>query len=95
MTKPERMEAILEDIAILTGGKLITEDLGSSSSVKLADLGRAKRITIDKDNTTIVEGYGKYSSLPLCQRGIQGDFRPVSTAGRSHTGRVPGDGARP
>ena len=51
---------MLEDIAILTGGKLITEDLGIKlENVKLADLGRAKRITIDKDNTTIVEGYGK------------------------------------
>ena len=51
---------MLEDIAVLTGGKLITEDLGIKlESVKLADLCRAKRITIDKDNTTIVEDHDK------------------------------------
>ena len=50
---------MLEDIAILTGGKAITEDLGIKlENTRLEDLGRAKRITIDKDNTTIVEGYG-------------------------------------
>jgi chaperonin GroEL len=60
----DRRKAMLEDIAILTGGKLITEDLGIKlENVKLADLGRAKRITIDKDNTTIVEGYGKPSEI--------------------------------
>ena len=51
---------MLEDIAILTGGKVISEDLGIRlENVKLEDLGRAKKITIDKDNTTIVEGGGK------------------------------------
>ncbi|MHB8895116.1 MAG: chaperonin GroEL [Candidatus Geothermincolia bacterium] len=60
----DRRKAMLEDIAVLTGGKLITEDLGIKlENVKLADLGRAKRITIDKDNTTIVEGYGKASDI--------------------------------
>ena len=60
----DRRKAMLEDIAILTGGKLITEDLGIKlENVKLADLGRAKRITIDKDNTTIVEGDGKPSEI--------------------------------
>jgi len=60
----DRRKAMLEDIAVLTGGKLITEDLGIKlENVKLADLGRAKRITIDKDNTTIVEGYGKSSDI--------------------------------
>jgi len=60
----DRRKAMLEDIAILTGGKLITEDLGIKlENVKLADLGRAKRVTIDKDNTTIVEGYGKPSEI--------------------------------
>src|SRR5512134_3173890 len=55
----DRRKAMLEDIAILTGGKLITEDLGIKlENVKLTDLGRAKRVTIDKDNSTIVEGYG-------------------------------------
>ena len=56
----DRRKAMLEDIAILTGGKVISEDLGIKlESVQLADLGRAKKITIDKDNTTIVEGAGK------------------------------------
>ena len=56
----DRRKAILGDIAILTGGKAITEDLGIKlESVKLEDLGKAKRITIDKDNTTIVDGAGK------------------------------------
>jgi chaperonin GroEL len=53
----DRRKAMLEDIAILTGGKAITEDLGIKlENVKLEDLGRAKKITIDKDNTTIIEG---------------------------------------
>src|SRR2546421_10939937 len=56
----DRRKAMLEDISKLTGGKAITEDLGIKlENVKLEDLGRAKRITIDKDNTTIVEGKGE------------------------------------
>ena len=56
----DRRKAMLEDIAILTGGKVISEDLGIKlENVQLSDLGRAKKITIDKDNTTIVEGAGK------------------------------------
>ena len=56
----DRRKAMLEDIAILTGGKAITEDLGIKlENVKLEDLGKAKKVTIDKDNTTIVEGAGK------------------------------------
>ena len=55
----DRRKSMLEDIAILTGGQVISEDLGIKlENVKLTDLGRAKRITIDKDNTTIVEGHG-------------------------------------
>jgi chaperonin GroEL len=55
----DRRKAMLEDIAILTGGKAITEDLGIKlENLKLDDLGKAKKITIDKDNTTIVEGGG-------------------------------------
>ncbi len=55
----DRRKAMLEDIAILTGGKAITEDLGIKlENLKLDDLGKAKKITIDKDNTTIVEGAG-------------------------------------
>jgi chaperonin GroEL len=60
----DRRKAMLEDIAVLTGGKAITEDLGIKlENVKLEDLGRAKKITIDKDNTTIVEGAGKASEI--------------------------------
>src|SRR5829696_1333519 len=55
----DRRKAMLEDIAILTGGQVISEDIGLKlENVKLTDLGRAKRVTIDKDNSTIVEGYG-------------------------------------
>jgi chaperonin GroEL len=55
----DRRKAMLEDIAILTGGRALTEDLGIKlENVKLEDLGRAKKVTIDKDNTTIVEGAG-------------------------------------
>src|SRR6266511_3655551 len=60
----DRRKAMLEDIAILAGGKVISEDLGIKlENVKLEDLGRAKKITIDKDNTTIVEGAGKQSDI--------------------------------
>jgi hypothetical protein len=60
----DRRKAMLEDIATLTGGKAITEDLGIKlENVKLEDLGRAKKITIDKDNTTIVEGGGKLREI--------------------------------
>ena len=56
----DRRKAMLEDIAVLTGGKAITEDLGIKlENVKIEDLGKAKKVTIDKDNTTIVEGAGK------------------------------------
>jgi chaperonin GroEL len=60
----DRRKAILEDIAILTGGKLLSEDLGIKlESVPLEDLGRAKRIVVDKENTTIIEGEGKSSAI--------------------------------
>jgi chaperonin GroEL len=60
----DRRKAMLEDIAILTGGKAITEDLGLKlENLKLDDLGKAKKITIDKDNTTIVEGAGKKKDI--------------------------------
>src|SRR5207302_8100635 len=56
----DRRKAMMEDIAILCGGKCITEDLGIKlESINLEDLGRAKSIVVDKENTTIVEGYGK------------------------------------
>ncbi len=60
----DRRKAILEDIAVLTGGKLITEDLGIKlENVQLTDLGRAKKVVVDKDNTTIVEGLGKKAEI--------------------------------
>src|SRR5437762_3715434 len=60
----DRRKAMLEDIAILTGGKAITEDLGIElENIKLEDLGKAKKIVVDKDNTTIVEGGGKGSGI--------------------------------
>ncbi|PIQ86682.1 MAG: chaperonin GroEL [Candidatus Omnitrophica bacterium CG11_big_fil_rev_8_21_14_0_20_45_26] len=60
----DRRKQMLEDIAILTGGRAITEDLGIKlENIQLRDLGRAKRITVDKENTTIVQGAGKTSDI--------------------------------
>src|SRR6059036_1200780 len=60
----DRRKAMLEDIAILTGGKAITEDLGIKlENIKLEDLGKAKKVVVDKDKTTIVEGAGKASTI--------------------------------
>ncbi|HSB09325.1 MAG TPA: chaperonin GroEL [Blastocatellia bacterium] len=60
----DRRKAMLQDIAILTGGKAITEDLGIKlESIQIQDLGRAKKIVVDKDNTTIVEGAGKSAEI--------------------------------
>jgi chaperonin GroEL len=60
----DRRKAMLEDIAILTGGKALTEDLGVKlENIKLEDLGKAKKVTIDKDNTTIVEGAGDSKAI--------------------------------
>jgi chaperonin GroEL len=60
----DRRKAMLEDIAILSGGRAITEDLGIKlENIKMEDLGKAKKITIDKDNTTIVEGSGSQSAI--------------------------------
>src|SRR5213082_2376996 len=67
----DRRKAMLEDIATLTGGKAITEDLGLKlENIKIEDLGKAKKITIDKDNTTIVEGAGS-------SRDIQGRVKQI------------------
>src|SRR5213593_1982826 len=60
----DRRKAMLEDIGILTGGKVISEDLGIKlENVRIEDLGRAKKVTIDKDNTTIIEGSGKHTDI--------------------------------
>jgi chaperonin GroEL len=69
----DRRKAMLEDIAILTGGKSLTEDLGIKlENVQIEDLGRAKKIVIDKDNSTIVEGAGKHA-------GIEGRVKQIRT----------------
>ncbi len=69
----DRRKAMLEDIAILTGGRAITEDLGIKlENIKLDDLGTAKKVTIDKDNTTIVEGNGS-------QQAIEGRVKQIRT----------------
>jgi chaperonin GroEL len=60
----DRRKAMLEDIAVLTGGRCITEDLGIKlENIKIEELGKAKRVTIDKENTTIVEGEGKQNDI--------------------------------
>jgi chaperonin GroEL len=71
----DRRKAMLQDIATLTGGKAITEDLGIKlENVQIEDLGQAKKITIDKDNTTIVEGKGKTSDIQARVREIRGQI---------------------
>ena len=68
----DRRKAMLQDIAILTGGKAISEDLGIKlENVKLEDLGRAKKVVVDKDNTTIIEGAGKQSEIEARVRQIR------------------------
>jgi chaperonin GroEL len=60
----DRRKAMLEDISVLTGGKAITEDLGIKlENIKVTDLGRAKKVVVDKDNTTLVEGAGKTKEI--------------------------------
>jgi chaperonin GroEL len=67
----DRRKAMLEDIAILTGGQMISEEMGVKlESITLKDLGKAKRITIDKDNTTIIEGGGE-------SKGIEGRVKMI------------------
>jgi chaperonin GroEL len=71
----DRRKAMLQDIAILTGGKAITEDLGLKlEGVQITDLGRAKKVTIDKDNTTIVEGKGKGTEIEGRVKEIRGQM---------------------
>ena len=72
----DRRKAMLEDIAILTGGQVITEELGLKlENVTLEDLGSAKKVTIDKDNTTIIEGAGT-------QQDIEGRVKQIRTRSR-------------
>jgi chaperonin GroEL len=76
----DRRKAMLQDIAILTGGKAITEDLGLKlENVQVSDLGRAKKVTIDKDNTTIVEGKGKGAEIEGRVKEIRGQIENVTS----------------
>src|SRR6202008_212493 len=76
----DRRKAMLEDIATLTGGRLIAEDLGIKlESVTLKDLGRAKRITVDKDNTTIVDGAGKKSDIEARVKQIRAQIEETTS----------------
>ncbi len=76
----DRRKAMLEDIAILTGGKVISEDLGIKlESVRLEDLGQAKKVVIDKDNTTIVEGRGKRGDIEARVKQIRRQVEDTSS----------------
>jgi chaperonin GroEL len=76
----DRRKSMLEDIATLTGGKMIAEDLGIKlESVTLKDLGRAKRITVDKDNTTIVDGGGKKTDIEARVKQIRAQIEETTS----------------
>ena len=76
----DRRKAMLEDLAILTGGQVISEDLGLKlENVKLTDLGRAKRVTIDKDNTTIVEGHGDKKKIDARTKQIKAQIEETTS----------------
>jgi chaperonin GroEL len=76
----DRRKAMMEDIAILTGGRLISEDLGIKlENIKLNDLGRAKRITIDKDNTTIVDGAGDKDDIEARVKQIRAQIEETTS----------------
>ena len=76
----DRRKAMLQDIAILTGGKAITEDLGIKlENVHVEDLGQAKKVTIDKDNTTIVEGKGKPGEIEGRVKEIRGQVEKTTS----------------
>jgi chaperonin GroEL len=76
----DRRKAMLQDIATLTGGKAVTEDLGIKlENVQMADLGQAKKVTIDKDNTTIVEGKGKPGDIEGRVKEIRGQVEKTTS----------------
>ena len=76
----DRRKSMLEDIAILTGGRVISEDLGIKlENIKLNDLGRAKRITIDKDNTTIVDGAGDKDDIEARVKQIRAQIEETTS----------------
>ena len=76
----DRRKAMLQDIAVLTGGQAVTEDLGLKlENLTLADLGRAKRITVDKDNTTIIEGAGKKDDIEARVKQIRREIEETTS----------------
>jgi chaperonin GroEL len=76
----DRRKAMLEDVAILTGGRMIAEDLGIKlETVTLKDLGRAKRVTVDKDNTTIVDGNGKKTDIEARVKQIRAQIEETTS----------------
>jgi chaperonin GroEL len=76
----DRRKALLEDIAVLTGGKVISEDLGIKlENVKIEDLGRAKKVTIDKDNTTIIDGAGDTNALRARVKTLKNQIEDTSS----------------
>ena len=76
----DRRKEMLKDIAVLTGGQAVTEDLGLKlENLTLKDLGRAKRITVDKDNTTIVEGAGKKADIDARVKQIRAQIEETTT----------------
>jgi chaperonin GroEL len=76
----DRRKAMLEDVATLTGGKMIAEDLGVKlETVTLKDLGRAKRVTVDKDNTTLVDGAGKKSEIEARVKQIRAQIEETTS----------------
>ncbi|HWU90197.1 MAG TPA: chaperonin GroEL [Kofleriaceae bacterium] len=76
----DRRKAMLQDIAVLTGGEAVTEDLGLKlENLTLSDLGRAKRITIDKDNTTIIEGAGKKDKIDARTKTIRREIEETTS----------------
>ena len=76
----DRRKAMMEDIAILTGGRMISEDLGIKlENIKLNDLGRAKRVTIDKDNTTIVDGAGDKDDIEARVKQIRAQIEETTS----------------
>ena len=76
----DRRKAMLQDIAVLTGGRLISEDVGQKlESVSLSDLGRAKKVTVDKDNTTIVDGAGSKVDLQARVKQIRNEIKETTS----------------
>src|SRR5216683_2632123 len=89
----DRRKAMLQDIAILTGGKAITEDLGIKlENVQMADLGQAKKITVDKDNTTLIEGKGKHNETEMKEKKARVEDAMHATRAAVEEGIVPGGG---